>query len=430
MFLLFFSAIFRILTPFQEFSLDAGHILKRVIQTSLEGKQAGGALTRYWFQDNLFQLWLGWLLPVREFADPLTATSLQRAVLVVSLLPKLLGSVNVALIFILCVNLGASRLISCLLSMGYAVTAQHLIMSSIVERQVIAQSFLIASFVLPTISVNLVALRFVAYGASIAVNVFGIVCYSPPIIYLPFLLLFIISYEFQYRRTVRWAIFTVVLISAMTVFADTLVFGLTGSSAYHILHGAISNFMYYADPSSKDPFSRLDNEMLLLNVIWFFSHMLQWSPYLAPSTLYAVSIFPAILSAIMVISCLCVAFASFRLLLRENAQSWMDAFGSPNARICLLSAAFLAGLAFTLAVRHGNQSEFYVLPYTFIIPVMAYIYSKFDLPARLKVHSLSVWLLLLFLGFLDHPLIGENFSQRNQYIVDNWHSIQQFFADE
>ncbi|NTB04251.1 hypothetical protein [Agrobacterium tumefaciens] len=421
--LFLFALAVRLLVPYAEWNLDGNHILQTVIYYTLQGAQAGGVKLRYWYQDNLYQWWLEAIYPVREFANPLTIVSFEQALLIASLLPKILGALNIALLFCLSILMGADRKTSLLISLAYAVTAQHVVLSSIVERQIISQTLLLISFLLVAAAPRTLYRRYATYGLALVVNVFGIVCYSPPIIFLPFLLAFMVSYEVQKYADARRRLNCCLAILGLFLLADLLVFIATGASVLSVLKQAIENFVLYADPGSQDEFSKIDKSLIVANVFWLFGHLFQWLPYYRSERFPEISFWAVALSAIVVAYCLYRATASLLVFRRYLNSGFGDFFGTASARLGILSAAFLTGVAFTLVVRHGNQTEFYIMPYTFILPVVAERLSHRRTNGGKTTVALSICVAFVFLTLLNHPYIGKSLQERNVYLETNADTI-------
>ncbi|QIB36615.1 hypothetical protein G3A56_02360 [Rhizobium oryzihabitans] len=418
--LFFFALGIRLMFPYAEWNLDANHIMQTVIYSSLQGIPASGYSLRYWFQDNLYQWWLDAIYPVSDFARPLTATSMQKGVFVASMLPKILGALNIALIFSLSLTVSADRKISALVAAIYAITAQHLVMSTIVERQIISQSLLLISFLLVAAAPTRISVRYLTYGIAIAVNVFGVACYSPPIIFLPFLLAFIVTYEFRQQTDTNSRIKTIIALAGLYLVADLIVFLLTGASVLSVLKQAVVNFLFYANPASNDEFSKLDQSLITANALWFFGNLFQWLPYLREDNFSQISYWSFALSAVVVSYCLYCAAAAIIEFVATAAKKPSVIFTTGQTRIALFSAAFLTGIAFTLAVRHGNQTEFYIMPYTFILPVVAERLSSSLAKATV---ALSICAVLVAATYLNYPFFGMSMEARNSYIASNADTI-------
>ncbi|CUX59982.1 conserved membrane hypothetical protein [Agrobacterium genomosp. 5 str. CFBP 6626] len=415
-----FALAIRLLVPYAEWNLDANHIMQNVIYSSLQGIPASGYSLRYWFQDNLYQWWLEAIYPVREFASPLNAISMQKGVLVASLLPKILGALNIALMFSLSLAIGADRKVSALVAFIYAITAQHVVMSTIVERQIISQSLLLISFLMVATAPTRLSVRYLTYGIAIAVNVFGVACYSPPIIFLPFLLAFIVTFEFRQRSATKSRINAIIALACLYLVADLLVFLLTGASVLSVLKQAVVNFLFYANPTSNDEFSKLDQSLITANALWFFGNLFQWLPYLREDNFSQISYWSFALSAVVVSYCFYCATASIIEFVATIAKDPSLFFASRPTKIALLSAAFFTGIVFTLAVRHGNQTEFYIMPYTFIIPVVS---ERLSRSLAKSIVALSICAVLIAATYLNYPFFGMSMEARNSYIASNADAI-------
>ncbi|MDO3442069.1 hypothetical protein [Agrobacterium sp. V1] len=421
--LFIFALAVRFSIPYAEWNLDANNILRAVIYSDLHGVQAGGVSMRYWYQDNLYQWWLGAFLPVKELASPVTATSLMQLLSVASLLPKILGALNIALIFCFSVSLGADRTASIIVSATYAITAQHVVLSSIVERQVLSQTFLIVSFLIASLASKDLGTRYMAYGLAIALNIFGVICYSPPVMFFPFLMLFILSLELEKHTASRDRIGAVLAILGLALSIDSLLYFMTGASILSVMIGSMKFFVMYADPGSQDEFSKIDEGLVIANITWLFGHLFQWLPYYRTDNFAEISVWAAILSCVVVMYCFYCAITAILPYKKHLDPGLFEFLGTSGARLGILSAAFLIGIALNLVVRHGNQTEFYIMPYTFILPVVAERFSRHRSESNVGLAVLCGISLLVALTVNGNPFIGASFQDRNSYIGQNASAI-------
>ena len=177
-----FSISVFILFPFAEFSLDSFHILKEVMRGYHYDTSPGFISTRYYLSDAIFYWWDLFLRGQNIPTYPITLGELRTSAQNIVLLSKLCGAVSVGILFIYlrCLNVNLNTAIT--VSFIFGITSNHWMMSGIVERQIIAQFFLLTMMSVSFGPIkNSIYLNFAMAWASMAAILLALI-YSPLII--------------------------------------------------------------------------------------------------------------------------------------------------------------------------------------------------------------------------------------------------------
>lgn len=421
--------------PFNEITLDAGWIGREVIVSLFVGAPAGFKSVRYWLSDYLFQIW------VRTFASqPISPNSPFPVVLhyfyVMSLLPKIAGAASLAVLYLTCRAHRLNRYVSLAAIVLLGASTHHWVMSSAVERQIVVQFFLLSALAVTLPSMAAEPLRHAQALAALSLIYLCPIVYSPAIIFTPFLLLLAFKNIYLERDSASMGVSKLVLFLVGFAVVNAIGKMLIGAHVLDILKGASYNLKHYGALESKDPFSAITPELILANVQGLFATMGVWLNYIRSGTNMAPYYGALAVSAAFVV----LAYVSLGLAISNTSMALVKSVRAtgvgpgfrawatgPHASIFLLAAAVIVGVLFTLVVRHGNQMEMYVLPYTFLPLVVAWTAERYAGRGVLGSQTICAVLaaILVMWNAFTFPFWNAGFTARNRHIV----TIQSQFTD-
>ena len=434
--------------PASEMQADARDVLKFTLIGFYYDEPAGFWYLRWYLLNTLFYWWESLAFGREPLTSLPTIDDVKQSAWAAAVLVKLCGALSVGLFYAVARRLGADLPMALATATLFAVVTNHWMMSSTIDRHIIAQVLLlIFMFACLVRGSSIAAMGFSIFAAALAV-VFLPLVYSPLILFcfVPAgLLVWKWIWERQFNRRRVLALCGVLLVAMGGVNISFAYF--VGADFFDVLEFATRAFRGYGGLDATDEASRLTSTLIALNVAGLFEQTAYWGQWQRTGSLenlpsltlppwlcrgeWCEVVFmsgakPSLLGIAMVImvsgiTTLIVWGLAFAPLRKLFGRAWDVKKLSAHAALMLgLLGIFLATLAFVYAVRHGNVAQFHLLPNTLLFLLLVLGNQSLW---RTRAVALLAGFLFVF-NLATHPYLGKDFEARNISVFEHPNILQ------